>query len=69
MAANGPKKTASPLPIIAILALLGGAYYASRSQLKSSRPEAPAGLTHAVSEKDKIDARLWQDPLKVACEH
>ena len=69
MAANGPKKTSSPLPIIAILAVLGGAYYASRSQLKSSRPEAPAGLTHAVSEKDKIDARLWQDPLKVACEH
>lgn len=69
MAANGPKKTSSPLPIIAILAVLGGAYYVSQSQLKSSRPEAPTGLTHAVSEKDKIDARLWQDPLKVACEH
>ena len=69
MAANGPKKTSSPLPIIAILAVLGGAYYASQSQLKSSRPEAPTGMTHAVSEKDKIDARLWQDPLKVACEH
>jgi hypothetical protein len=69
MAANGPKKTASPLPIIAILAILGGAYYASRTQLKSSRPEAPSGLTHVVSEEDKIDARLWQDPLKVACEH
>ncbi len=69
MAANGTKKTSSPLPIIAILAVLGGAYYASRSQLKSSRPEAPAGLTHVVSEEGKIDARLWQDPLKVACEH
>lgn len=69
MAANGPKKTSSPLPIIAILAVLGGAYYASQSQLKSSRPEAPVGLTHVVSEEDKIDARLWQDPLKVACEH
>jgi hypothetical protein len=69
MAANGPKKTTSSLPIIAILAVLGGAYYASQSQLKSSRPEAPAGLTHPVSEKNKIEARLWQDPLKVACEH
>ena len=69
MAANDPKKTSSPLPIIAILAILGSAYYASQSQLKSSRPEAPTGLTHTVSEKDKIDARLWQDPLKVACEH
>lgn len=68
MAAIGPKKTSS-LPIIAILVVLGGAYYASQSQLKSSRPEAPAGLTHVVSEEDKIDARLWQDPLKVACEH
>ena len=69
MASNSPTKTASSLPIIAILAILGGAYYASQSQLKSSRPEAPVGLTHAVSEKDKIEARLWQDPLKVACEH
>ena len=69
MAANGSKKTASPLTIIAILAVLGGAYYASRTQLKSSRPAAPSGLTHIVSEKGKIDARLWQDPLKVACEH
>ncbi|MFX0198184.1 MAG: hypothetical protein ACFFCW_18865 [Candidatus Hodarchaeota archaeon] len=69
MAVNGPKKSSSPLTIITILAVLGGAYYVSQSQLKSSRPEAPTGLTHAVSEKDKIDARLWQDPLKVACEH
>ncbi len=69
MAGDSSKKTASPLPIIAILAVLGGAYYASRTQLKSSRPEAPVGLTHVVSEEDKIDARLWQDPLKVACEH
>ncbi|MCP4608369.1 MAG: hypothetical protein GY845_06610 [Planctomycetes bacterium] len=69
MAANDPKKTSSPLPIIAILAILGGAYYVSQSQLKSSRPEAPTGLSHAMSEKGKIDARLWQDPLKVACEH
>ncbi|MHC4728541.1 MAG: hypothetical protein ACYS17_15070, partial [Planctomycetota bacterium] len=69
MAANAPKKTSSPLPIIAILAVLGGAFYVSQSQLESSRPEAPTGMTHAIPEKGKIDARLWQDPLKVACEH
>ena len=69
MAANGPNKTTSPLSIIAILTVLGGAYYAYQSQLKSSRPEGPGGLTQSVLEKNKIKARLWQDPLKVALDH
>ena len=69
MAANGPNKTTSPLSIIAILAVLVGAAYVTRSPMESPRPEAPPDLKQPVREEDKIDARLWQDPLKVALDH
>jgi len=69
MAANSPKKTASPLPIIAIFAILFGVAYISRSPMESPRPEAPPGLRQPVREEDKIEARLWQDPVKVALDH
>ncbi|NIP22857.1 MAG: hypothetical protein GWN67_08320 [Phycisphaerae bacterium] len=69
MAGNSPKKKASPLPIIAILAVLVGTAYVTRSPLESARPKAPVDLRHAVREEDKIEARLWQDPLRVALDH
>lgn len=69
MGAERQTKIASSLPIFAVLAMIGGAYYVSQSPLKSSRPEAPAGLREPVLEMDKIEARLWQDPLKAALDH
>ncbi|NVL91387.1 MAG: hypothetical protein HWN69_10470, partial [Desulfobacterales bacterium] len=69
MAADRQTKISSSLPVIAVLAIIAGVVYVSRSPLKSLRPEAPPGLREPVPEKDKIDARLWQDPLKVALDH
>jgi len=69
MAAEAEKKAPSSLPIIGVLLLIAGAFYLSTSPLESSRPDAPSGLENAVPERDKIDARLWQDPLKVAMDH
>jgi len=69
MEAERQQSIVSSLPILAMLAIIAGAYYVSRLPLKSSRPESPLGLEHVVPEKDKIDARLWQDPLKVALDH
>ncbi len=66
MDSGGQKKMPSSLPVMAVLTIIGGAFLISRSPLKSSRPEAPAGLREPVADMDKIDARLWQDPLKVA---
>jgi hypothetical protein len=67
--ANSQKKGPSSVPILVILAIIAGAVYISRSPLESSRPEAPVGLRHPVPEREKIDARLWQDPLEVALDH
>ena len=69
MAADRQTKISSSLPVIAVLAIIAGVVYFSRSPLKSLRPEAPPGLREPVPEKDKIEARLWQDPLKVALDH
>lgn len=69
MEAERQTKMASSLPIVGVLLVIAGAYCVSRSQLKSSRPEAPAGLKHPVTEKDKIEARLWQDPFKAVYDH
>jgi hypothetical protein len=69
MATDNQKRAPSSLPVIGILLLIAGAFYLSTSPLKSSRPDAPSGLENAVPERDKIDARLWQDPLKVAMDH
>jgi hypothetical protein len=69
METGSQKQTSSSLPIIGVLLLIAGAFYLSTSPLKSSRPDAPSGLVNAVPERDKIDARLWQDPLKVAMDH
>lgn len=69
MEADRQKTITSSLPIIAILAVISAGLFLSRSPLKSLRPQAPAGLTQPVREEGKIDARLWQDPLKVALEH
>ena len=62
-------KIASSLPIIGVLLAIAGAYYVSRSQLRSSRPKAPSGLKQPVTEKYKIEARLWQDPFKAVYDH
>ena len=62
-------KISSSLPFFAILALIGGALYVSQRPLESSRPEVPAGPRQPIGEEDKIEARLWQDPLKVALDH
>lgn len=69
MAADAEKRAPSSLPVIGVLLLIAGAFYLSTSPLESSRPDAPSGLENAVPERDKIDARLWQDPLKVAMDH
>lgn len=69
MAAERKQNIVSSWPILAILAIIGGAYYLSQLPLESSRPESPLGLEHVVPKKDKIDARLWQDPFKVALDH
>lgn len=69
MEAERQQSIVSSLPILAMLAIIAGAYYVSRLPLESSRPESPLGLGHVVPEEDKIDARLWQDPLKVALDH
>lgn len=69
MEAASQTKIPSSLPIIAVLVMIGGALYVSWHPLESSRPEAPAGLRHLMEEEDKIDARLWQDPIKVVLDH
>jgi hypothetical protein len=69
MEPNRQAKIASSLPVFGMLAIIGLAFYVSQRPLKSSRPEAPAGLRQLTEEEDKIDARLWQDPLKVVLDH
>jgi hypothetical protein len=69
MATDNQKRAPSSLPVIGILLLIAGAFYISTSPLESSRPDVPSGLENAVPKRDKIDARLWQDPLKVAMDH
>jgi hypothetical protein len=69
MGAERQQNIVTSLPILAMLAIIAGAYYISRLPLESSRPESPLGLEHVVPEEDKIDARLWQDPIKVALDH
>jgi hypothetical protein len=69
MGAEGQRRTSSSLPAIGLLLIIAGVFYVSRSRLESSRPEMPSGLGYAVPEKDRIEARLWQDPFKVALDH
>lgn len=69
MEAENQKRIPPSIPVIAILAILAVAFLLSRSQLKSTRPETPYRLEHAVPHEDKIDARLWQDPFKVVLDH
>ena len=54
---------ASSLPVIGILAIIGGVFYISRSPLETSRPQAPR-LKPQTMERGKVDAWLWQDPFK-----
>ena len=69
MGAESQTKTASSLPVLGVLLVIAGAYYISQSQLKSSRPKAPAELGQVVTEQGMVKARLWQDPLKVTLDH
>lgn len=69
MEAGGPKPSSSPLPVIGLLLLVIGAFYISRSPLESSRPEVSTKPGYAKSEEGKIEARLWQDPFRVALDH
>lgn len=69
MEAERQTKLASSLPIFAVLAIIVGALYVSHRPLESSRPESPADLRHLMEEEDKVDARLWQDPIEVALKH
>lgn len=69
MAANAQNRTSSSLPFIGLLVLMASAFYISTSPLKSSRPKAPSDLDSVLTERDTVEARLWQDPLKVALIH
>ena len=69
MEANDQKRTPSSLLVFVILTAMGTVFYASRSELRSSRPEVPTGLKQRTVERDKVDAWLWQDPFKAVLDH
>ncbi|MHC4496267.1 MAG: hypothetical protein ACYSYM_10645, partial [Planctomycetota bacterium] len=63
------RRTSSSLPVIGLLLMMVGAFYMSTSPLESSRPGAPARPGHAATEQGKVEARLWQDPFRIALDH
>lgn len=69
MASEANKGLPSGLPLLATVALIGGAVLLSRRELESPRPSPPAAIEPVILEEDKVGATLWEDPFQAALDH
>ena len=69
MAKTDQKRVLGSLPLLVAVAFITGTVFLSRLPLRSSRPVPPTGLKHQLSEREKVDARLWQDPYRTVMDH
>ena len=69
MAKEDQKRVFGSLPLVVAVVFIAGAVVLNQLPLQSVRPEPPEGWQSPKPELDKIKARLWQDPFKVAQDH
>ena len=69
MAKSDEKRVFGSLPLALAVVFIAGAAFLSRLPLETSRPAPPPGSCERAIEREKADARLWQDPLEAALNH
>jgi len=69
MAKSDERRVFGSLPLVLAAVFITGAVFLSRLPLETSRPAPPPGSCDRAIEREKADARLWQDPLEAALNH